>query len=511
MHDLALLLAAAAAAMALARLLRAPPIPLLLACGVGLAWVAEPSREVVDNVLALGVFFLVFAMGLELDPRRVRVQRRAVVRVGILQFLVLAGLGFAAARLLGLGGGEAAFVALVLPASSTLVAVRLLQRRRQMYEPFGRLVLGVLLLQDILVILLIPVVLGWGEGLLSVVDGTARVLALGAVALAVRGWVAPRLLALAAEREAVLLVVLSILFLFLGGAILLELPVVVGGFLAGVSLARFPVNGLVRGEVAPLRDFFAALFFTALGVVVRPPSPEEVVQVAVLTGIILFVTPPLVAWIAERSGFTSRSALEAGLLLSQTSEISLAVGLTALLQGGISESLFVVLALVALITMLLTPLISTDQATRFLLRFRPRRRVPEADPPRGHVLVLGAGSTGMPLLEDLILEGRGVAVVDDDPGLVASLQASGIHAVRGEATDLATLRAAGLEHARVVCSTARRVRDNETLLLEARGIPVLVRVFEEADAAWVRARGGEPLLYTEAAAEDLLEWFGEGE
>lgn len=509
MAALTLLLVTAAASMALARLLRAPPIPVLILGGVVLSGAARPPEALLDSVLILGVSFLLFAMGLELDPRRVRVQRRAVLRVGVVQFVVLAGLVFAAARWLGFGAGEAAFVTLALPASSTLVGVRLLQRRRQMYEPFGRLVLGVLLLQDAVVILFVPVVLGAAAGWNAVAAGVGGVLLLGGGALAVRTWVTPHLLRVSDEREAILLGALAVLFAFLAAAGLLGLPPVVGGFLAGVALARFPINGVVRAELVPLRDFFAAIFFTGLGALVRLPSVVELGQAAVFTALVLLVTPPLVAVIAERSGFTSRSALEAGLLLAQASEISLVVGLTGMLQGLIGESLFVVLALTTLGTMLLTPLISTDGATRFLLRLRPQRRHTGAHPPSDHVLLLGAGSTGMPILEDLILEGRPVAVVDDDPGLVAALRAAGVHAVRGDASDPAALEEAGLSRARVACSTARRVRDNEALLRDAPGIPVLVRVFEQGDAVWVRERGGEPILYSAAAADELLTWFRE--
>ncbi|HSG49628.1 MAG TPA: cation:proton antiporter, partial [Longimicrobiales bacterium] len=205
MVALTLLLVTAAISMAVAQFLRAPPIPVLILGGVALSGVARPPEALLDSVLILGVSFLVFAMGLELDPRRVRVQRRAVLWVGTVQFLALAGLGFAVARWMGFSAGEAAFVTLALPASSTLVGVRLLQRRRQMYEPFGRLVLGVLLLQDALVILFVPVVLGAAAGWTAMAGGVGAVLLLGGAALAARSWVTPHLLRVSDEREAILL------------------------------------------------------------------------------------------------------------------------------------------------------------------------------------------------------------------------------------------------------------------------------------------------------------------
>jgi len=512
MHEVAVLLAAAAGASLAARLLRIPLVPLLLVAGVVLAYVAGLPVDFLEDALVLGVSFLLFVVGLELDPRRVRAQRSAAVRVGLAQFVALAALGYLVARGLGFAPVEAGFVALALPASSTLVGVRLLQRRRQMFEPFGRLTIGVLLLQDGLVLLAIPFVTEMSAGWRPIVVKTAGVVVLGVASLAVRRWGAPLFLSASDEDETVLLGALAILFLFIGSASLLGLPIVIGAFLAGVSLSRFPVNGIVRAEMAPIGDFFAAIFFTALGALVRLPSPTELWQAAALTLVVLLVTPPIVMWIAERRGFTSKPAAEAGLLLAQTSEISLVVVLTGMIQGQISQTLFVVVAVVTLTTMLLTPLIATDEMAARLARLRPRRRRREpgrgGEPvPSGHVLVVGAGSTGMPLLEDLIVAGCEVVVVDDDPAVVRRLREAGIRAIRGDATDRRVLERAGAARARVVTSEIRRPRDNAVLLEMARGTPVLVRVFEDEEARWVRDRGGEPILYSDATAEGLIEWF----
>jgi CPA2 family monovalent cation:H+ antiporter-2 len=509
MHGVAALLAAAAVAYTVARLLRLPAVPLLLAAGLGISLVTELTAETVESALIVGVSVLLFVVGLELDPRRIRAQQGAAVRVGIWQFVVLALLGFVAARALGLGPTEAGYVALALPVSSTLVGVRLLQRRTQLFEPFGRLVLGVLLLQDVLVLLAIPFVTELTAGWRSVGVATGAVALIGGLSLAVRRWGAPLLLAVAEEGELVLLGSLAILFVFLAASSALGLPVVVGAFLAGAALSRFPVNGIVRGELAPIGDFFAAIFFTALGALVRVPTPHELWQAAVLTLLVLVVTPPLVAFVAERAGFTSKPALEAGLLLSQTSEISLVVGLAGVIQGHIGESLFVVLTLVTLTTMLLTPFLATDEVARRLARMRPGRRRVTADTPADHVLLLGAGATGMPLLEDLILSGCRVVVVDDDPAVIARLEEAGVSAVRGDASDPRVLREAGAGRARVVSSTIRRPRDNAALLAMARGVQILVRVFDEADAGWVKERGGEPILYSAATADGLMEWYDE--
>jgi CPA2 family monovalent cation:H+ antiporter-2 len=182
MESIAVLLFAAAIAYGAAHALHLPVIPLLLLTGVGLTFTHSLDPELVQDTLVLGTTLLLFATGIELNPRRMRAQRSVAERVGLLQFLLLGVVGLGAALSLGYGMVPAMYVALALTASSTLVVVRLLQRRRQLFEPFGRLVLGVLLLQDVLVLLLVPIVTDLPGGLVPVLTGLAATVALVALA-----------------------------------------------------------------------------------------------------------------------------------------------------------------------------------------------------------------------------------------------------------------------------------------------------------------------------------------
>ncbi len=508
MVGIALLLAAAAAAHGLARLLRLPPLPLLLAAGLVLARLGRVPAEFLEEALLLGVAFLLFAAGLELNPARTRKQRDPAVRVGLLQFLLLGLAGLGAARLLGFDALSAAYVALALTASSTLVVVRLLRQRRQMFEPFGRLVTGVLLLQDLLVILLIPLMTRASHGSGAVLRGLVAVAALLALAAAAARWLAPAFRRLDGDDETLLLATLAFLFAFIGAAAVLDLPMVVGAFLAGVALSPFPAHALVRPQLAPVADFFAAVFFTALGALIGIPSPTEALQALLLAAVVVVVTPPLVTLVAEWAGFSARPAIEAGLLLAQTSELSLVIGLYAMMEGDVAPAVFTVIGLTTLFTMLLTPLLAGERVAWALLHLHPAGRPAARLPPlRDHVLVLGSGTTGMPLLETLLGADCQIVVVDDDPNVVGRLREAEIPVIRGDATDTAVLEQARARDARIITSTIRRPRDNRRLLEYARGVPIIVRVFEEEDAAWVRAMGGTPVVYSEAAADGLLAWL----
>lgn len=508
MHGIAFLLAAAAVAYGLARALDIPPVPLLLAAGVALAPAGLVAPDFLEDALVLGVSFLLFQGGIELNPVRTRGQRGVALRVGLIQFVALAALGLVAALVLGFDRVSAAYLALALTASSTLVTIRLLQRRRQMFEPFGRVVVGVLLLQDLLVILLIPLLTRLPLGAAAVAEGVVVVAALVGLMWVSSRWLTPAVLAMDGDEEPLLLVVLAFLFAFMLLAGWLGLPIVVGAFLAGVALSSFPASGVVRSQLASIGDFFTAVFFTALGALVAIPALDVVLRAVALAAVVVVVTPPLVTLIAERAGLAAKPAIESGLLLAQTSEISMIVGLYGVAEGQIPADVFTVIAIVTLITMFLTPSLSHERVAWRLLRFHPlpSREILPA-PREGHVLLLGSGATGMPLLETILTTGQEVAVVDDDPAVIARLAELEIPCVRGEASDREVLERVNARAARVISSTIRRPEDNRRLLDHVRGVPVIVRVFEEADAEWIRARGGTPVLYSEAAAERFFQWY----
>jgi Kef-type K+ transport system membrane component KefB len=420
-----LLLAGAAAGLGAARWLRLPAIPLLLLAGLALGQVALlPEQEILEQSLVLGLTFLVFVAGIELNPRRVGAQKRAALQVGTAQFLLLGGIGTAFAWAAGLSLQTALYIGLALTASSTLVVVRLLQQRRQLFEPFGRLVIGVLLLQDLLVILLIPVLGRAPDGILAMATGLLAALLLVALAYVFVRWVTPFIvIRLQPDEEYLLLTVLAILFLFMGLAEWLELPLVAGAFLAGVSLSTFPVNGLIRGLLSSLSDFFLAIFFIAFGALLTLPTPSELWVALLLTGLVVLFTPLLVTVVAERAGLSSRPAIESGLLLAQTSEFSLVVALQGLVLGHVGGEVFRIVAFVTVVTMVLTPFISTDRMTWRLMRLYPvRRRGGRMVEAEGHILLLGCGDNGMPLLETLVTSGQPVVVVDDDPAVIDRLR-----------------------------------------------------------------------------------------
>lgn len=523
MTELAVLLLIAAAGHGLSRWTGLPVIPILLGLGMAVSlagFVEHPAGLHVQEdplffVIEMGLTILVFSSGLELNPQRFRRHWRQALWVGLVQFAVMGGLGIGGACWLGFSVLEAVYLGFAVSVSSTLVVLRHLQQRQQSFEPHGRMMVGVVLIQDALMVLVLVVLAHSARGGAAVAEGCGWVALMAAAAWALqwRGarWLMKRC---GGDEELMLLTALATLFVFLGAAHWAGLPLVVGAFLAGGSLSRFPVSGWVNGLLPALLDFFRAIFFVALGALVAPPNMHVVGSSVVLALGVVVLTPPLVALVAEWRGSATRPAIESGLVLAQTSEYSLVLGLLGLRLGHLSPEVFAVITLVAVFTMTATPLLAREAVVRALMHVHPARRRPRSRSSPvletgggGHVLILGLGAAGLHVVQPLLRKGLPVLVVDDDPGVIAGLERRGIPALRGDGADEQVLERAGIRRARLVVASMRRVQDSGHALVMAEGAPVLVRVFEEAEAAFVRRHGGIPVSNAEAAADEFMKWF----
>jgi monovalent cation:H+ antiporter-2, CPA2 family len=515
MTEIMILLIMAAAGYGASKALNVPMLPFLILAGVALKAIGVAEETgLIQDVLVLGLAFLVFIAGMELNPARYGRLGTAAVWVGVTQFFTLGGIGLAVALILGLSWLTAVYIAIAVAASSTIVVLRILRQRRQFFEPFGRLVLGVLLVQDVLIILSIAGLSRADEGAIAIGMSLLATIILVVIAWAFVKWASPfLLLRLKLDQESMLLTALAILFLFAGIAHVFGVSLIVGAFLAGVALSGFPVHGVIRGQLTSLSDFFLAMFFVALGASLALPTMNELMLIVVFALIVIVATPPLVLVVAQRLGLSTRASIESGLLLAQCSEFSIIVAVIGVGAGHITEGMMSVIAAMTVITMIITPFLATDQLTWQLVRLLPSgRERPTIERPQDHIILLGCGSNSMTLLDLLLLHGRQVIVVDEDPAVVEKLSNRGVEAIRGDGADDGVLDAVAARDATMIVSTMRRVEDNMRMLRyvrENKSQGKLIRIFDEHDADRIRQLGGTPILDSEAASEDFLRWYDE--
>ena len=316
--------------------------------------------------------------------------------------------------------------------------VRHLQQRRQLFEPYGRLVLGVLLLQDVIIILLLVALRNSPLGAVESALGVAKAIGLGAVALGAHRWLVPWVAArFKLDEEELMLGSLAMLFAFSGMAYLLGLPFLVGAFLAGFALSAFPMNGLVRGMLGSISGFFLALFFISIGMVLTLPDWSMLQHSLILIAVLVVVTVVLVTFTAEMAGYSTRAAIESGILLSQTSEFSLLLAVAGMSSGQITAELFSMIALITVTTMTLTPFVSRDKVAWTLMAWHPRYRSRDLkqEQLRDHAVLLGYGRAGPSTITALKDHHIPVVVIDDDAAVVRKLLSRGIHCIQGDGSN----------------------------------------------------------------------------
>jgi len=514
MTELLLLLIIAGTGLGVARKLKMPAIPFWILGGlIAGQFTSSVETHLLEQMLEMGLIFLVFASGMELNPKRFQHQWSIVWRVSLLQFAALVCIGWLAAISMGFGAREAFYPAVAMGTSSTLLAIRLLIQGRKMYEPFARMVIGVLLIQDLLMILMVVVLVKSDGGWMNVSKGLLSGACLGGLAWAIRQhfWTF-FLKKFDSDEESFLLILLSTMFLFVSAAHYLDLPLIAGAFFGGLSLSSFPVQGLAKGVMTSLSDFFFALFFTALGHYAGIPlSWVFWLQAAVFALLVIVITPALVALIAERAGLTARHAIEGGILLAQTSEFALVLGLAGhLSDSGLPVERISQIALLSVLTMTITPLLANDKVTHWLLRYHPfRNRHHIEETWNNHVLVLGFGSAGDYVIHPFLETGDTVVVVDEDPAIIAKLQSKGkVIAIRGDGADNALLDQLHARQAKLILAAMRRPEEAEGVIQYVDGAtPVFARVFEPRDGEKIQQLGGVPILNSMASAEAFLDWY----
>ncbi len=528
MLEITAILTAAALVYGLCRATRSPEIPLLVLAGVGLTAVGQlpaielmgwsmelphlmPDREFVIGMLQIGLAFLVFVAGLEMAPSRVGDKGGLALKVGLVQFSAVGLLVTWLTLRLGYGVEESLYVALAVSASSTLVVVRLLKQRRELFEPFGRMIIGVLLLQDMLVIgalILLSALSESGDGVTIMSLETAVGMLVATVIL--NRFVMPKVIEFYRDdEEKLLLIVLATLFAFIGISYLGDVPMVAGAFFAGLSMSGFPTRSLVRGLMSSLSDFFVVVFFISLGALLEIPTGQAVLEALVVIAMVLLLTPVVVAVVAEKAGMTSRGALEAGLLVAQTSEFSLVVALFGWDAGILSDDLLAMIVLVTVVTMTVTPIWSGERFVRWLMRFHPNPGPKtKVGVDEGHVVIIGGGTAGTLLAQKLKERGQRPVVVDNDPMVTVRFRDRECGAVWGDAEDRKTLEEAGVDKALAVVVTTGNLRHFQAVKrLAPKGSPLWHHAFEPSQAEAARQMGAETIIYADAAADAFIDWF----
>jgi Kef-type K+ transport system membrane component KefB len=484
-HDIALCIIAAWALGVLAQFFHQPVILAYLVGGfaigpAGLGLVQ--GQESVSIISELGLIFLLFMIGLEIDLKKIISAGRSILITAASQILggTLAGVAFF--YLIGFpvteGRWDALYLGIAAALSSTVIIVKMLYDKRELDTLPGRVTLGILVLQDLFVIIFLAIQpslddLVAGSFILSFV----RVAVLVASSLAVSRFVLPPLFrSVARLPELVLVGALAWCFLVGELAARMDLSREMGALIAGVSISTFPYALDVTAKVTSLRDFFVTLFFVGLGMSIPVPSGALItgaLSFAIFAVISRFITTFAPLYFLKQG---LRASLLPAINLSQISEFSLVVMALGLEENHIAPETkgLVSFAFALLATLSTFGITKSDQLTRILISalkrlglrdldaLGPLKKAEDASHPAGHkgtprILLIGFFRTASSLLEEMrqkredLLEQ--VAIVDFNPLVHATLRRRGIKVIYGDISHPETLLHAGVTSAQILICT----------------------------------------------------------
>ena len=318
----------------------------------GLHWVTDAS--LLADVAEIGIMFLLFLLGLDMQPGSLANMLRRASLVVLASSTVFAALGVVIARLAGMDWTASAVVGIAMTFSSTIIGIKLLPTTVLHHRHTGELVVGLLLLQDLLAIITLLVIGGkstgfhWEEVLQTLVMLPVMVIA----AWLVVRYIILRLFA-AFDRfpEYIFLLAIGWCLGVSEAAQYFGLSREIGAFIAGVSLATSPIAQYITERLKPLRDFFLVLFFFSLGARLNwPLLHEQLLTALALAALMLAVKPVIFRATLSLIGEPASTGWEVGVRLGQISEFSLLIAFLAGQTGLIDESTSLLIQLTAILT-----------------------------------------------------------------------------------------------------------------------------------------------------------------
>ena len=484
-HDVSLI-ATIAAGLGLALVLglaatrlRLPPLVGYLVAGI----VIGPATPgfVADVALAgqlaeIGVMLMMFGVGLHFSLDDLLAVRRIAVPGALVQIAVATGLGVATAMLWGWPLGEALVLGLALSVASTVVLLRALEDRGVLGSVNGRIAVGWLVVEDLVVVLVLvllpalapllggspdPAHTGPEQPLwLTLATTLGKVAAFIGLMLVVGRRVLPRLLWRVARTGSRELFTLGVISAAVGvayaAAHLFSVSVALGAFFAGMMMRESPLSHRAANESLPLRDAFSVLFFVSVGMLLDPGILlDEPLRVAAVVAIVLVGKTVAAVALVLLFGYPLTTALIVGASLAQIGEFSFilaGLGRTLGLLQAEGQSLILAGALISIsinsfLFAAVEPLQRWIRARSPLARSLERPVDPLAELPEtvdpatlsGHVVLAGYGRVGRRIAETLLGQGVSLVVIEENRELVEELRARGVPAVSGDAGEAAVL------------------------------------------------------------------------
>ena len=476
-----------------------------------------------------------FGVGLQFHVEELLAVRRVAIPGAVVQSVVATLLGALLAHSFGWSWASGIVFGIALSVASTVVLIRVLADNNELHTQTGHIAVGWLVVEDlftVLALVVLPIAFGEGEsgrglGLALLLTGL-KVAALVAFTAFVGNRLIPRLLDHVAGTHSRELFTLSVLVIALGiavgSAVVFDVSMALGAFLAGLVVGRSDYSLRAASEALPLKDAFAVLFFVSVGMLLSPTSLVKYPGLAASTLAVVMIGKPaaafLITWMMR---YPLATSLSVAVALAQIGEFSFMLSRVGRDLGLLSAEASNVIVAVAIVTIVLNPILyrATKPLDRWTLAHPALRRILDRSGPRRETdapasivdaahraIVVGYGPTGRTVSRLLRENGFEVAVVDLNVNTVRELREQGVTAVYGDATHRDTLVQAGASNTDNLILTSAGMADGREAIRNAKEINPRIHVLartlylrelpalEDAGAEVVSAEGEVGLALT---------------
>ncbi|HRJ40321.1 MAG TPA: cation:proton antiporter [Caldilineaceae bacterium] len=424
----------------------------------------------IELLAEIGVALLLFALGLEFSLKELRPVARVALIGTPIQIGLTMALGYAIGQWQGMSWVHSLWLGGLIALSSTMVVLKTLSNQGRMGTLSSRVMIGMLIVQDLAVVPLMIILpqLNDPEAGLPLLGWAAARAALFLLVMVLVGtrllpWLM-RHIAAWNSRELFLLAITAI-GLGVGYATYLSgLSFALGAFVAGMVLSESDYGHQALSDIIPLRDLFGLLFFVSVGMLLDPAFLlNNLVVVAVVVLVVTLGKGLIFGLLSRLFGYRNIVPLAVGLGLFQVGEFSFVLARVGVATNSIDANLYSLTLTVAIVTMLLTPLLSGFTAPLHSLRLRwfPAEPVQTVNLPKaglhGHVVIAGGGRVGQYVAQVLQRMGLAFVIVELDFRRVEEAKRAGYSVIFGDATQQIVLEAAEVDEARLVLVTVPSV------------------------------------------------------
>ncbi len=461
----------------IARLFKQPLIPAYIIAGlvigpIGLKLIQDTN--LINSISEIGIIFLLFIVGLEMDLKKLKSVGTVTLITGILQVLLTFIAGYFVATLLGFDAMNSIYAGLIIAFSSTMVVIKLILDKDELSTLHGRMLLGILFVQDILVILALTFILGSETiSFATLFISLFKLFLLLIIAyLSNKFLINPIFKFAAKSSELLFLLSLAFCFLFALLAYFLDFSIAIGAFFGGITLANLPYNLNIISRVSSLKDFFAIIFFVSLGLqIVSTNITNLITPFFVFLALVVLLKPLIVMILLSLFGYDKRNSFVTSISLAQISEFGLILVLSV---QNISQELFSVTILLGVISIALTSyiieyeLMTYNFIHKYLFIFEKlsikKKFLGYEHKDHPQLILFGADRVGGTFLNRFKHLKTKLFVIDYNPEIIEALKKNKTPCIYGDVSNTELLRRINFSSAKFVVSTIPNMDDNKTLI-----------------------------------------------